>query len=611
MDIIIPQISSLNADNIASGTEKKFIINDIYDGNLTINSNLIVHGLSTTLNTDVYTTERLEISNTKLTSTALEVNQINSATKILSAFTTGAGKNEIFTITTNGRVGINKTIPEYNLDITGDIRITGDLYKGTEKFKASNWTSNINGILSYSNVAIGKELVASSPHKLDIGGNINFSGDLYKNNTIFKASNWTSNINGILSYSNVAIGKELVASSPHKLDIGGNINFSGDLYKNNTIFKASNWTSNINGILSYSNVAIGKELVASSPHKLDIGGNINFSGDLYKNNTIFKASNWTKTGNEIYYSGGNVGIAMTPTSAGENLQVGGTALFSQSIKLSSINNTAYMWSGLNNTFLGRAATAGTYSILAGPGDLVLSSDSRIILKTGATDSSIALCVNSLNNIAIGKANPLEKLDVAGSINISSGSKYKINGVNLSYSDLEGSLPSSSKWTQLNNNIYYNDGNVGININNPIEKLDVNGNIRSSGSITSFASFSDERLKDREGNIENPIDIVDKLQGFYYRPNKTANNLGIQGNKRELGISAQDVQKILPELVNIAPADMAYDEEKNIISKTGSNYLTVNYEKMIPLLIESIKELNKNINDLKKENIELRYLIKSQ
>ena len=97
-------------------------------------------------------------------------------------------------------------------------------------------------------------------------------------------------------------------------------------------------------------------------------------------------------------------------------------------------------------------------------------------------------------------------------------------------------------------------------------------------------------------------------------NDTYNNyliLGIKGNKRDLGISAQDVEKILPDLVNIAPVDVEYDEEKNIISKTGSNYLTVNYEKMIPLLIESIKELNKNINELKKENIELRDLIKSQ
>ena len=266
---------------------------------------------------------------------------------------------------------------------------------------------------------------------------------------------------------NVGIGR---TDPEYNLDITGDVRITGDLYKGAEKIKGSNWTSNTYGILSYSNVAIGKELVASSPHKLDVGG---------------------------------------------------------------------------------------------------------------------------------------------SINISSGNKYKINGVNLSFNDIEGSIPGSSQWTTLNNNIYYNDGNVGINIIDPIERLDVNGNIRSSGSISSFTSFSDERLKDREGNIENPIDIVEKLQGFYYRPNKTANNLGIQGNKRELGISAQDVQKILPELVNIAPADIAYDEEKNIISKTGSNYLTVNYEKMIPLLIESIKELNKNINDLKKENIELRDLIKSQ
>jgi len=94
----------------------------------------------------------------------------------------------------------------------------------------------------------------------------------------------------------------------------------------------------------------------------------------------------------------------------------------------------------------------------------------------------------------------------------------------------------------------------------------------------------------------------------------ANDLGIKGNKmnkRELGVSAQDVQKILPELIDIAPADISYDAENNVVSKTGSNYLTVNYEKMIPLLIESIKELNKNINELKKDNVELRNLIKSQ
>ena len=99
----------------------------------------------------------------------------------------------------------------------------GDLFKGAEKFKASNWSSNIDGIMSYSNVAIGKDVEVSSAYKLDVAGNVNISGDLYKGGSIFKASNWNSNVNGIASYSNVAIGKDVAVGSAYKLDVAGNI----------------------------------------------------------------------------------------------------------------------------------------------------------------------------------------------------------------------------------------------------------------------------------------------------------------------------------------------------------------------------------------------------
>lgn len=114
-------------------------------------------------------------------------------------------------------------------------------------------------------------------------------------------------------------------------------------------------------------------------------------------------------------------------------------------------------------------------------------------------------------------------------------------------------------------------------------IDVSNNVAFANSITAIgnvtAYFSDDRLKTRHGNIENALDMVNSLNGFYYEANQTANDLGYE-IKREVGVSAQEVQKILPEIVVPAPID--------------ATYLTVQYEKIIPVLIEAIKELSLKI-----------------
>jgi hypothetical protein len=75
-----------------------------------------------------------------------------------------------------------------------------------------------------------------------------------------------------------------------------------------------------------------------------------------------------------------------------------------------------------------------------------------------------------------------------------------------------------------------------------------------------------------------------LSGFTYNFNEIGESLGFDGSVRCVGVSAQEVQKVLPEAVKPAPAD--------------ENYITVQYEKLVPLLIEAIKELKAEINELK-------------
>jgi hypothetical protein len=109
-----------------------------------------------------------------------------------------------------------------------------------------------------------------------------------------------------------------------------------------------------------------------------------------------------------------------------------------------------------------------------------------------------------------------------------------------------------------------------------------GEIRATNNITAY--YSDDRLKTRIGIIEEALDKIKQLNGFYYTASELAESLGYT-KKREVGLSAQEVQKVLPEVVTTAPID--------------DKYLTIWYEKVIPLLVEGIKELAVEVDYLKK------------
>ena len=129
-------------------------------------------------------------------------------------------------------------------------------------------------------------------------------------------------------------------------------------------------------------------------------------------------------------------------------------------------------------------------------------------------------------------------------------------------------------------------NVGIGTASPSVKLEVVGTIsssliNSSGDVVAF-NASDERLKDNIELISNPIEKVQSLKGVTWNWNDNADEL--QQSLPKVGVIAQDVEKVLPQLV----------------TDRDNGYKGVDYAKLTGLLIEAIKEQQKEIDILKEK-----------
>ena len=114
-----------------------------------------------------------------------------------------------------------------------------------------------------------------------------------------------------------------------------------------------------------------------------------------------------------------------------------------------------------------------------------------------------------------------------------------------------------------------DGNLGVGITNPSEKLDVVGTVKA----TDFNTTSDQNLKTNIQTIEDPLEKIVQIRGvnFEWKEN----------NKPSAGVIAQEVEKVLPQLVN------------------GEDTKSVNYNGLIGLLVEAVKAQQEEINELKR------------
>jgi len=130
-----------------------------------------------------------------------------------------------------------------------------------------------------------------------------------------------------------------------------------------------------------------------------------------------------------------------------------------------------------------------------------------------------------------------------------------------------------------------NGTVGI-------ALGMGGNAWFGGSITaaSFNCTSDERLKKDISEIDNALLKLNEIDGVYFNWKDEINGKG-----QQVGVIAQDVEKVLPE----------------VVSANDDGYKTVEYSKISPLLIEAVKELDKKNEDYKKKASAESEILKDQ
>ena len=209
----------------------------------------------------------------------------------------------------------------------------------------------------------------------------------------------------------------------------------------------------------------------------------------------------------------------------------------------------------------------TSSFLEVNGDNVISGSGQVVLqsadKTGFTGATSITTVGTIGTgtwqgTAIASAYLDSDTAHLSGTQTFSGAKSFSSAVNI-----DSTTQSTSKTTGA----LIVDGGVGV-----AKTLNV------GEDIVAYAS-SDERLKDNIETIENPLEKLSQISGNTFDWNEEKQDI-YKG--RDYGVIAQEIEQVMPELVDTR----------------DNGYKAVKYEKLVPLLIESIKELQKEIEELK-------------
>lgn len=260
-------------------------------------------------------------------------------------------------------------------------------------------------------------------------------------------------------------------------------------------------------------VSIGRNLyvdgkvgvgVPTPTHKFEIAGSLKVSESIYADyleireflTEIGKVSGTLEVGQKLYVTG-NTGLGVSLPS--ERLEVDGNAVITQTVRSTDgeVSNNQRVGNDLivdNNIGVGLAAPSERVDV---DGNIRASNDllgSAVKVQSGAFSQDVIIQGNGFvnGNLGLGVASPTDRLEVAGNTRVSD--ELSANAIRAQMGEFEGLLKA--------NDGFFVGGNAGFGVQNPGERLEVDGNIKSTMGLISKTVETDN-LKVNEGiDVEN-------------------------------------------------------------------------------------------------------------
>ena len=301
--------------------------------------------------------------------------------------------------------------------------------------------------------------------------------------------------------------------------------------------------------------------------KNTVGGYFQF----YVNNTsdVVGGSATNGTASMTLAANGKVGIGTTDPKTYLDVSSNSTQLRLHRPDGAGDDWRMYSWGDGLNIFPQTASTV-WFGRDGATTDVALYNGRLAVNHTGAPPAAYAIYANGSIWAKAGAGD-------GGGVRIHSNSGINVSGNVMSFhtGQTDGfTFNGNSNGADGNNQLVVikSDGNVGIGDSTPSYKLDVAGDIRATGDVI---TNSDARLKSDVRTISNPRQLIAGLSGKLYTKDDKEN---------QLGFIAQQVEEILPQLVHTANDEM------------GTK--SVNYQGVIALLVEAVKDLQQQVDELK-------------